>query len=226
ESIAFSALGQIYVMPRSGGPPTPLNISQTPQFHPSWSADGSRLLSVGWTNEQGGHVWETDVTTGTARRLTSGHAFYTHPVYAPNSDVLVIRSRTEDRNASYLEFGQFRDAELVRLSDDGEPVVEATGMMGGKPHFLESGAVLLNRPDGVYRLDDETSIASVSGPNWYFAEGPAPVDDIKVSPDGQWALAKIAQQLHLVALDQTSGKSASPLPTDLAYAKVTDVGAD
>jgi Tol biopolymer transport system component/imidazolonepropionase-like amidohydrolase len=222
RTFAFSALGRIYTMPARGGAPAPLAPGLPPQFHPAWSADGKRLLFVSWTGPEGGQVWEASIAGGKPRRLTSQDAFYTHPVYAPDGGVVVIRSPSAERRAHYVEFGQIRDAELVSLKT-GE--VLARGQMGGTPHFLADGTLLVNRPDGVHRASDDTRVASVVGPNWYFAEGSAQADDLRVSPDGRHALAQIAQQLWLVTLPPDGS------PIDLSgpsanHEKLTDVGAD
>ncbi|MGX7926561.1 amidohydrolase family protein [Tsuneonella sp. HG094] len=222
RTFAFSALGRMYTQSVAGGAPKPLAESLPPQFQSSWSKDGKRLLFVTWTAVEGGHVWEVDARGGKPRRLSRQDAFYTHPVYSPDGHVLVIRSSSADRRASYVEFGLFREAELIDL---GTGRVLAKGSIGGTPHFLEDGTVLVNRPDGVHRADTDTRVASVVGANWYFAEGSAQADDLRVSPDGRHALAQIAQQLHLITLP------ADGSPIDLADAetnhrKLTDVGAD
>jgi Tol biopolymer transport system component/predicted amidohydrolase len=222
DTVAFSALGRVYTLATAGGAPEPLAESLPPQFHPSWSADGKRLLFVTWTGPQGGQIWEADVVSGRARRLTTRDAFYTHPVYAPDGSVLAIRSPSADRRASYVEFGQFREAELVRLADEK---VLASGLMGGTPHFLGDGTLLLNRPDGVYRVAGGDKLVGVVGPNWYFAEGPAQADDLRVSRDGRHALAQIAQQLHLVTLSRP-GEEIDLARNSPRHEKLSNVGAD
>ncbi|GGD87668.1 amidohydrolase [Tsuneonella deserti] len=222
RTFAFSALGKVYTMPAAGGPPTAIAPDLPPQFHPAWSADSKRLLFVTWTGPAGGHVWETRIGAGKPSRLTERDAFYTHPVYAPDGSVIVVRSPSAERRAHYVEFGQIRDAELVSLKSGA---VLSRGLMGGTPHFLGDDTLLINRSDGVHRADDDARIASVVGPNWYFAEGSAQADDLRVSPDGRHALAQIAQQLFLVSLPNDAA------PVDLSdggagHEKLTDVGAD
>jgi Tol biopolymer transport system component/imidazolonepropionase-like amidohydrolase len=222
RTFAFSALGKIYTMPATGGVPRVLAPRLPPQFHPAWSSDGKRLLFVTWTGPDGGQVWEAPIRGGNPRRLTTKDAFYTHPVYTPDGSVVVIRSPSAERRARYVEFGQIREAELISLRSGA---ALAQGQMGGTPHFLADGTLLLNRADGVHRASDDARMASVVGPNWYFAEGSAQADDLRVSPDGRHALVQIAQQLWLVTLP------ADGSPVDLSDSKsghhrLTDVGAD
>lgn len=228
--LAFSALAHLYVMPLDGSaPPRRVDGLETGTFHPSWSADSKSLLFVDWSSPAGGNVWRVDPAGGPARKVSDQPAFYTHPVFAPDGDVLAIRSPTADRLAGYVEFGQFREAELVRFGKEGTRRL-ATGSMGGRPHFIAgTGAVLLNRPDGVHRLvvdSPETLLVGAEGPNWYFAAGPARADDLRVSPDGRWALALIAQQLHLFALPEAAGETVSLTQPQVRHRQITAEGAD
>ncbi len=226
-TLAFSVLGKIYTMPSAGGEPVALAKQLPPAFHPSWSRDGRSLLFVTWTADDGGNVWRADLASGTATRLTAHDAFFTHPVEAPDGSVLVVRSPTSDRLATYVEFGQFREAQLVRLASDGsigDVLVE--GSIGGKPQFARDGSVLINRPDGVFRVANGTKVVGVSGPNWYFAQGPAQADDIRVSPDGRHALAKITQQLYLVTIPDGEGPEIALSDGKTTHMKISDVGAD
>lgn len=218
-TVAFSALGKVYTMPVAGGAPVAIAPDVAPQFHPSWSRDGRSIYLVSWTAEDGGHVWKVDLASGSTERLTEFDAFYTHPVEAPDGSVLAVRSSTGDRLASYVEFGQFREAELVNLAS-GE--VLASGSIGGTPHFLTDGTLVVNRPDGVYRAPDGQRLISVTGPNWYFAEGPAQADDIRLSPDGRHALVQIAQQVHLVTIPEDGTVSLTSDQNE----QLSNVGAD
>ncbi|HEX2793592.1 MAG TPA: amidohydrolase family protein [Croceicoccus sp.] len=227
RTLAFSVLGRIYTMPAQGGDAVPLATGGPPAFHPSWSRDGKSLLFVTWTAEGGGHVWRADVPGGRATSLTAHDAFYTHPVEAPDGSVIVIRSSTGDRLATYVEFGQFREARLVRLARDGSVAdVLAEGNIGGTPHFLTDGTMLINRPDGVHRVATDAKVVGVSGPNWYFAEGPAQADDVRVSPDGRHALARITQQLYLVTIPAGETPEIDLSDRSARHEKISDVGAD
>jgi len=55
-------------------------------------------------------------------------------------------------------------------------------------------------------------LVGVTGPGWYFAEGRAQADDLRVSPDGHWVLAQIAQQLHLLKVPEPPRPSTSRKP--------------
>lgn len=209
EQFAFSALGQVYVMglaPRAK--PKRLTAADTPEFQPSWSPDSRSIAYVTWTAREAGAIW---IATADGRlpprRLTSAPAYYTNPVFTPDGRAIVaLRSSNEVRMHSYMEYGPVREARLVEIAlADGAEREILHGSIGGRPHFVKGrDRVYYNRVDGLYsvRFDgsDDRNELSVVGPGWYFAEGPAPVDDLRMSPDGRHALAQIAQQIHLVTV--------------------------
>jgi hypothetical protein len=108
--------------------------------------------------------------------------------------------------------------------------VLAKGRMGGTPHYAtEPGEVLINTGDGVeaVSLSDGTRrvITQAVGPGWYFSEGSAASDDLRVSPDGQWGLAQIGQQLHLYRSARRARRLTSPILAARMFS-LTDIGAD
>jgi hypothetical protein len=233
--LAFSALTHLYAMPVGGAaPPQRLDDGDMPSFHPSWSPDGRSLTYVSWTAQEGGAIWVKAIG-GEARKLTARHAFYTHPVFTPDGRaILAVRSPDADRLNSYVEFGQLRDADLVLIPLDGSaaPRVVATGRIGGTPHFgPEPGSLYLNEADGVHAIgygvqaSDRLTVQAV-GPGWYFSQGAAAADDLRVSPDGKWVLAQGAQQLHLFAMPEKAGETVNLSAPSVAHRRLTDVGAD
>src|SRR5690606_21111909 len=106
-----------------------------------------------------------------------------------------------------------------------------TGRMGGRPHFdADPSRTYLNFDDGLNRVSlgdgARTLLLRVTGAGWYFAEGRAPVDDLQLSPDGRWALAQTAQQLHLLAMPDGEGRTIDLADPGVAHRRLTSVGAD
>lgn len=232
-SLAFSALGRILVSKHDGAGLRAIRSDGVRGYQPSWSADGQTLVYVSWTHEAGGHVWISTADGTEHRQLTDEAAFYTHPVFAPDdAAIVVVRSPAEARRTTYMEYGQLRDAELVWLPLDGaSPRVLASGRIGGTPHFTgRAGEVLFNSSEGVEAVSLDSGlrrlVTQAMGPNWYFAEGSAAADDLRVSPDGKWALAQIAHQLHLYSLAPGEGVVRDLSAPVAAHAQLTDVGAD
>ncbi|MCB2047340.1 MAG: PD40 domain-containing protein [Novosphingobium sp.] len=229
KRIAFSAVGSIYLMALERGAAP---VRMTDGFQPSWSPDGKAIAFVRWTAKDSGHVWLRDVKSGRERRLSSVAGFYTAPVFTPDeSAVLALRSSNSVRMHSYMEFGATREAQLVAISlKGGKDRALAAGQIGGTPHFgPDRSGVFVNFADGVYQVPlaggAPEKIVGVTGPGWYFAEGRAQADDIRISPDGQEALVRIAQQLSLVALP-AKGETVDLANPELRKQQLTDEGAD
>ncbi|MGB3627327.1 MAG: amidohydrolase family protein, partial [Henriciella sp.] len=232
-ALAFSALGRVYVRDVEGeAEPRLITPDGLTGYHPAWSGDGETLALVSWSRDEGGAVWLADADTGAHEKLTEDEAFYTHPVFTPGGEAIIaVRSPADKRRETYMEFGQLREAELVLMPlKGGAARVLMSGRIGGTPHFRgRAGEVLINTGEGVeaVRLEDgaRTLVTQAEGPNWYFAEGLAAADDLRVSPDGRWALAQITQQLYLYEL-AGEGESVDLNAPPLRAARLTDIGAD
>lgn len=234
DTAAFSALGRLYTSDlKTGAEPELALPDNVRAYHPSWSPDGNQIAFVSWTKADGGSVGVLDLADGSVQAVTDDGAFYTHPAFLPDgSGLVVVRSPAEARRETYMEFGQLREAELVLLPlDGGAERVLMSGRIGGTPHFVAGdGAVLINTPEGVEAVPlaggEPQLVTQAEGPNWYFAEGPAVVDDLRVSPDGKWALAQIAYQLHLYELPDEPGETVDLSAPAVRHAKLTRVGVD
>ncbi|WP_300537845.1 LpqB family beta-propeller domain-containing protein [Sphingosinicella sp.] len=233
RTLAFSALGRIYLMPADGSAkPRRLTSGGDPEFHPAWSPDGQSLAYVTWTAKGAGYVWAAPLD-GAPRRLSAAADYYTNPVFTPDgSAVLALRSAQAARLLTYMEFGNQRQATLVSLPVAGGAAREIlTDTMGGKLHFAANpGEVYLQFADGLNAVDLSSGkrrrVASIVGPGYYFVEGPVPVDDVRISPDGTHAIAIIAQQLHLVDLRGNPDGKVDLLTPDPSHRQLSDVGAD
>ena len=233
--LAFSALGHIYVMELDGrSAPRRLTDDAHTEFQPSWSPDGESIVYITWSARDAGHIWRARVDrTEPPVRLTRTPAYYTSPVFTPDGKaVLALRSSNWMRMHSYMEYGSLRQADLVKLpAAGGDAVKLASGLMGGKPHFTADPAyAYLLFDDGLNEValdgSGRRSILQVTGPGYYFLEGRVPVDDLRISPDGKWVLAQVAQQLHLLAMPETPGTTIDVGWPGVVHRRLTDVGAD
>ncbi|MGJ8564604.1 MAG: amidohydrolase family protein [Alphaproteobacteria bacterium] len=233
-NIAFSALGRLYVKSvLTDAAPQVLGRNETREHHPSWSADGNSIAYVTWASGQGGEVHIKSMSSGTDETLDLEAGFYTHPVFVPDqSAIIVVRSPVEARQSTYMEFGQFREADLLFVPLDGGAVrVLTSGMIGGTPHFSNNeSAVLVNYNEGVYSISisdgAKTLITKAVGPNWYFAQGTAPADDLRISPSGGWALAQIGHQLHIYKIPNAPNSTVNLSAATTLHKKITRAGVD
>ena len=205
--LAFSALGRLWVMRLDGRSlPLPFATAGDPAFQPSWSPDGKRLTWVTWSERGGGAVWVAPADGSTMPvKISDAAAYYSYPVFSPDGNAVVsVRSAQAARLRLYMEYGKLRDGELVAFPlAGGAPRTLARGTIGSRPQFTGNPRmVYILAEDGLIAVDIATGerrrIAMVKGPGWYFQDGAVPVDDLRISPDGAWLLAQVAQQLFLV----------------------------
>lgn len=212
--LAFAALGGIWVQEVGAATATRLPLDLELPMQPAWSPDRRTLAVVTWSERDGGAVWTLPASGGTPRRVSALPAYYRDPVFTPDGKaLLVLRSSLEERRQTNFEYGPLRRSELVRLDlASGAARVIARGDFGGRPHFTnEPDAAYLLTGEGLGRVDLGTgavaTIARVTGPAYYFTEGPADADDLRISPDGRQIAAAIADRLYVL-----------PRPTDPAAA--------
>ena len=233
DRIAFSALGRVYVMPMAGGTVVAVSPEGVPAFMPSWSPDGRQLAFVSWTARDEGHVWTIPATGGLPRRISATSAYYSFPVFCPDGEaILALRSSSSVRMHSYMEYGAQRQAELVSMpATGGAARIVASGSMGGRPHFTtaDPDSVYVGFDDGLNRVALDGSgrkpVLKVTGPGWYFSSLPGTADDVRISPDGKWALAQFQQQLHLINMP-AGGDAVDLAKPSPAHRRITDIGAD
>jgi dipeptidyl aminopeptidase/acylaminoacyl peptidase len=234
KAFAFSALGAIWIQDMAGRRPARrLSPPGQAAFQPSWSPDGRTIVYTSWDEREGGWLWTMPASGSAApAKLSPVDAFYTYPVFTPDGgSVLAIRSPAAARQQTGFEFGKLRQAELVEIPLGGGRTRKLTeGRIGGRPHFTRaSGLVHILTGDGLAAVDLATGarrkIVQVKGPGYYFQDGQAAVDDMRIAPDGRSLLVQIAQQLHLVALPESDGGEIDlEKPGD--HRRITDVGAD
>lgn len=237
KRIAFSALANIYVADDASGEAKLLTHDQ-PAFEPAWSSDGQWIVYVTWSPETGGEIWRTRADgTGTPDKLTTHSDYYAFPVFAPDGkSILALRCNEYDQLHKLADFPPYQ-ADLIQIvleEKSRQPRVITSGLMRSGAQFTaEQDVVYLNLVDGLYRVplngDKPKRVLHVTGPTWYFVDGTANADGIRISPDGHWALAQNSQQLYLVQIPDAqtnrdfSVELAKPSPYE---ARITSVGAD
>ena len=244
SQLAFSALATVYVRDDASGEQRALTPPEASAFHPAWSPDGRWLAWVSWGSD-GGHVWRARADgRGKPQRLTERAAFYSDPAWSPDGQrIVALRAASYDRLYREWDFDELPGAEVIWLPAAGgaaQTVLPARGMRA--PHFgPEPDRIYLYLSPGLFARKGESALASVrfdgtdrrihfgvKGPGIYFAEAPVPADDIRLSPDGGFALVLHANQLHVARL---LNRNLANLQTTLAdasipMARLTDVGAD
>jgi Tol biopolymer transport system component len=236
RKLAFSAMTHLYVMTVPKGTPQRLTSSTTREFQPAWSPDGNWIAYVTWSAAQGGQIWKIPVAGGAPQQLTETAAFYSDPTWSPDGNrIVALRATTYDRNNSRYEFGQLNGTDLIWVPADGGPanlILPARG--AGEPHFTHDGTrIYLYTPaDGLISLRyDGTDLErhiQVKGQGGLMAVQSVSADDARVSPDGNWVLAHVMNQLYLIAMPVLggSGPIVDVTSPSVFVTKLTDIGAD
>ncbi|HMD68450.1 MAG TPA: hypothetical protein VKF42_06170, partial [Chitinivibrionales bacterium] len=234
KKIVFSAMTHLYVMDIPGGKPHRLTSGNAREFEPAWSPDGASIAYVTWSSA-GGQLWKVGAAGGTPQQLSKTAALYSNPVWSPDGTrIVALRGNAYDREMTEFDNGQTQNADLVWIpaqGGDANLILPARG--AGSPHFThEKDRIYIYTPQGLVSLrfdgtDRRTHIV-VKGKGIYFAEEPVPADNVKASPDGQWVLAQVMNQLYVMAMPVVGGEAPTvDVSTPAVPVKrLTDIGAD
>lgn len=239
KHLAFSALTHIYVMDLPNGTPRRLTNSSAREFEPAWSPDGASLAYVTW-DEGGGHIWRVPANgQGSPQQLTTTAAYYRDVAWSPDGERLVsLRAPWQARVEQFDEWDHSTpNMDLVWLPSRGGDIHLILPARGaGRPHFgPEPDRIYLYSDAGLVSLrydgTDRRTHLKVFGKMWFpDPEKPDgnPADDVRISPDGRWALAQVSNQVYLLAAPRIGGDAPSvdvaksPVP----IRKITEVGGD
>jgi len=234
KKMAFSAMTHLYTMEIPGGKPQRLTSGTAHEFQPSWSPDGSSIVYVTWSSE-GGQLWKVGASGGTPQQLSKSAAVYSNPVWSPDGTrIVALRGNAYDREKSGFDNGQTRNADLIWIpanGGDANLILPARG--AGSPHFThDKDRIYIYTPQGLVSLrfdgTDRRTHILVKGKGSFSAEEPISADDVKASPDGQWVLAYVMNQLYVTAMPVVGGEAptvnvSSP---SVPVKRLTDIGAD
>jgi Tol biopolymer transport system component/imidazolonepropionase-like amidohydrolase len=240
KELVLSALTHLYIVDLPNGSavtaakPHRLLSGESREFQPAWSPDGKWIAYVTWSND-GGQLWKVSAGGGAPKQLSKSASVYSNPAWSPDGDkIVLLRGNVYDRENSSFDPGQTGNADLVWVSSDGgEPNLILPARGAGSPHFTnEKDRIYVYTPQGLIslRLDgtDRRTHLQVKGQGIYFAEEPVAADDMQPSPDGQWVLAHVQNQLYLIAMPAVGGEAPTVnLSTpSVPVKRLTDIGAD
>ncbi len=168
-------------------------------------------------------------------QLTRVPAFYRDPAWSPDGDrIVALRQARQARMAGTGGFAQPSiGMDVVSIpagGGDATLIVPARGT--GRPHFThdkERIYVYSNQGLQSFRWDgtDRRTLLKVVGRSR--TPEPAPATDVRISPDGKHALAKLNDQLFLIAMPAPTGGEPPTVNVNtpsVPVKKLTDIGAD
>ena len=239
--VAFTALGQLYVMDADGGVPRRIGAEvDGALFHPAWSPDGETLAAVSWREPDGGHLWAIPANGDDARRVSDAARYLQSPAWSPSGDRIVVL-QTPVRGRLPGAGGGSRP-DIVWYGADaggpGAPTVVAESLGRSQPHFRT------DQPDRIYlhagarglvsvRWDgtDEKEHLKVTGFSANRGGPAANASSIRISPAGGRALTKVGNDLYLVTVPQVGAEAPtvsvrSPSSAPVPVTRITDFGGE
>lgn len=238
KRLAFSCLTKLYVMDLPGGTPKRLTASEEREFQPAWSPDGAWIAYVTWS-EKGGEIWKVRSDgTGAPEALTHLAAYYRDVVWSPDSTRLVaLRAPREEHVELAFDEGASANMDLIWIpagGGDAHLIMPARGAV--HPHFSKEkervyvyteGGLMSARYDGTDKRTHLRVVGKIWFPNPAYKEG-APADDVRISPDGNWALAIVSAQLYVMAVPQMGGEppTVNVYSANVPLKKLSEVGTD
>ncbi len=233
---AFSAFGRLYRMAIADKIPHKLTGKKSfGEFHPVWSPDSKWLAYVTWNAAEGGGIWKIPADGGRpAEKLTIDNAYYRNPVWSPNGETIFAMRAPKIVRLKNARAQIAKTEQIIKLASNGGKVHTLTLAQGAqRVHFSEKSerfyAYSLRLGLSSWALDgsDQKTHLRVMG-SASATTSPAMASDIVLSPNGQQALAAVANQLYIIDISAYSTEQYNInvyAPSD-TYTKITTLGAD
>ncbi|MFT5761509.1 MAG: Tol biopolymer transport system component [Polaribacter sp.] len=234
KMLAFTALNRLYVMDFPNGSPRRLTKNNFTEAQPSWSPDSKNLVFTTWNHPEG-HLYKINVT-GRAKvvKLTKEPGFYNNPSWSYNSDRIAFLKGSAQSFVDAVSYWSNTEEIAWIASNGGDITTIARSKSRGNIHFSKvDDRIYLNHvTNGLISIrwdgTDEKSHLKLRGilmnspfvfgedhgilPNeieeWKESNKGSIPQDIKISPDGKKALAKINNEIYTVLIPKI-GKAAS-----------------
>lgn len=241
DRIAFTTLNELHIQSVPNG--TPVRLAgglEGVQQNPTWSPDGVWIAFGSWSDEEGGSIWRVRADgSGDPERLAEAPALYRNPVWSSDGEwILAIRASARAYEASLQRGNLGEPTDLVRLPGDGG-AVEVLGPAVGMSnfHFTSDPERIwaYSNADGLvsmrWDLTDRRSWVKVRGRPSAGGGTGQNASSITMAPDGDRALAQIANDLYIVTVPRVGGEAptinvSNPDNATFPARKLTDIGGE
>jgi hypothetical protein len=194
---------------------------------------------VTWSErvDEGGQIFRVDASgAGQPRQLTSTAAFYRDLAWSPDGSRLVaLRASRQFRTEMLDEFGgrNNQPLDVIWIPAEGGAATLVSPARGvGSPHFGPANdRVYFYSPEGLLsmRFDgtDRRTILKVQGKN-LGGNDPPPAQNVRISPDGKYALAQVNNLLYVLSVPEAGGDppAVNVSSPSVPARKLTNVGGD
>jgi imidazolonepropionase-like amidohydrolase/Tol biopolymer transport system component len=211
STVAFNALGHVYIRPLPAGEPKRLTSDRAFEFDPAWSSDGKQIVYTIWTDANAGRVRVAPSSGGPGKDIVSKPGHYIEPSFSPDGKLVVYRAARGD-GIRGRTFGEDPGLYVVPADGSGEPrLVREDGV---EPQFDKTSARMFFRE----QRGEKFVLASVNltggEEQVHFQSDNA--TQIVPSPDGKWVA--FAERYHaFIAAFPHSGRTVDLGPKVSAY---------
>ena len=219
KRLAFSAATHVYVMDIADGTPQRLTKSSDREYQPVWSPDGQWIAYVTWS-QAGGHIWKIRSDGSSApEQLTQIPAYYRDVVWSPDgARIVALRGSRQWQLEKVSEWeGPGALLDLIWIpAQRGTVNVISPARGASSPHFVtdQKDRVYVYTKQGLVsmRFDgtDRRTHLKVVKKAWFPQPGAQDdkeaADDVRISPDGQWVVARESSQLFLIPAPNLGGE--------------------
>ncbi len=147
RTIVFELVGDIYTMPITGGPATPITSGPAFDSQPRWSPDGTRVVFLS-DRDGGENVWTMDPDGSKTRAVSKGeNNLYASPEWTPDGQYIVVSRTSAPLGSNY---------QLWMFHKDGGPGISLTKDDKGQGALGSGRGATINSlgaafgPDGRY----------------------------------------------------------------------------
>jgi imidazolonepropionase-like amidohydrolase/Tol biopolymer transport system component len=217
RTVAYSAVGKVYVRPMPGGTPRRLTSDARLEYTPAFSPDGQWIVYTTWTDADKGRVRRVRANGRQGQDIVTTPGHYTHPSFSPDGRWVVYRSVSGD-NIRGPTHGEHTGIFVVPA--DGSAPPRLVTESGTSPKFDHTGRRLYL----IGSEDDKRILYSVdlSGGDRIVHLRSDNATQIVPSPDGKWVAFAERYKAYLAAFPR-SGRPVDlgPKTTDFPVAQIS-----
>lgn len=204
KTLVFNAAGYLWKKRIPDGKPERLTSSSDLEFEPSFSKDGSRIVYVGWNDEDMGALYTLNIKTKGASpvRITEEKAIYREPAFSPKDmDFIVFRKESGNGNQG---FSYTREPGIYTL-DLASKKSELISKEGQYPTFNADGSRIYYQTGGYLfgTLTKKLKSIDLQGQNVREMVESKYAQRLIPSPNDQWIAFSNLYKVYIAAMPMT-----------------------